>query len=124
MAQKAIIYGNAGAGAKSGRVTLSASETKTIKTGLASIKRFVMLKIAPDSGTLYHTSVNYDAEVSTAKYGQSGYNGSSAFGASPDVGTNSDAVRFVKINSVSGGDVSITAPSSSSYCGELTWYAE
>lgn len=116
--------GGGGSGIKGDNITLTASQTTTIETGLDSVKKFGIVKHAILGGDLYHAVSTYDADASTAKYTQSGYNGTASFGGNANINATADASRCVKINSISGGNVSITAPSSNAYAGNMIWYAE
>ena len=127
MAQKAIIYGDARGGSiKGGEVTLSQSgPAQTISTGLQTIKRFTISRRYGSDSAASATCSIYDADQTTSMYTQVGYNGSSAIGGNTNLNTTLDAARFVKINSVSGGEVSVTPPTGGAgYSGVFMWSAE
>lgn len=127
MSQKAIIYGNAGGGGiKGGEITLSqGGAAQTIQTGLQTIKRFTISRRYGSDGSASSNCSIYDADQTTSMYTQLGYNGSNAIGGNTNINTTLDAARFVKINSISGGDVSVTPPTGGSgYSGVFMWSAE
>ena len=105
--------------------TLTASQQKTISTGLSSVTKFtIVLTPKAESSYYWGNSCVYDKDVSSSKYLTFSWNGTTAHGASPSVGSSSGNDRLTSIKSVSGGDVTVIAPSSSSFCGDYYWYAE
>ena len=114
-----------GGNGASGNVNLTTGQTTTISTGLSSVKRFVIFQVFWD-GTYYWFSTSvYDADKNGTYYGGQQFNGINSFtGGKNALGTAVDSTRCVTINSISNGDISITAPSLSNYIGTFTWYAE
>ncbi len=128
MYQRAGISSGGGGSIKSGTLkNITAGSTVTISTGLSVVNRFVIVMDWVRTGVSNPISVAaYDRATSNSTYDvATGVNANSGNGGSNrPLGTAVSASMSFTINSVTGGDVSITIPSSygsSSYC---VWYAE
>ena len=124
MAMTEMNYGESASAVKSGTISLTGSAEIPIPTGLSTIKRFTLEKLANSSG-LYYCIVVFDADIDASTYGTVYYNGSATGGGKATIGSNApDTARLVTVKSISGGDVRVIPPTSSSFAGDYTWYAE
>lgn len=126
MFTEALAMGSGGGSSvKSDTMILTASQTTIISTGLSSVNKFIISREFTNSGTLINTYSLYNKNADSSKYITGGYNGESGISQIVNIGsTPTYPARSVIINSISGGDISITAPSNSAWNGDYTWYAE
>lgn len=118
--------GGGGGGIAGGEITLSqGGPAQTIQTGLQTVKRFTISRRYGAGGSASSNCSIYDADQTTSMYTQLGYDGSSAIGGNVNMNATIDAARLVKINSVSGGNVTVTPPTGGAgYSGVFMWSAE
>lgn len=105
----------------------TAAETKTIDTGLSTIKKFsIHMKWLRGTAQLYSSSF-YNRSNSTTTYGASaGVNASTGYGGGGvDIGTVAQRNYCLSIMQVSGGTVKVQFPAvSNSGSVYIIWYAE
>lgn len=107
--------------------TSATSTDMTIKTGLSTVKRF-MLRANPTYSTMatYTSILEYDADVDSTKYGGSLMYSSGAYGSNQlAVGTGSHNQCF-RLISISGGTVTLKSASATHYgeVNNIKWFAE
>ena len=112
-----------GGNAKYGSLSTSAGGTYTISTGLSSISNFTIYLKDTVCGVGINMAV-YSPSVLGSGYYYPSMNTSGCGGGSPgrmSVGTGDTSLYF-KINSVSGGNVSITVPTGSGHYGTPSYW--
>lgn len=126
MVMKALSGKGVIGGAQNGIISLTGSSEISIPTGLSTIKRFTLEKLANSSG-LYYSIVVYDADIDASTYGTVYYNGSATGGGKATIGSNApDTARLVtvKASGSSDGVIKVIPPTSSGFAGDYKWYAE
>ena len=117
--------GNGGGGGKSGSVTLTAGQELQIPTGLSNIKRFILYCANYTYNQLVFDEAFFDFDIVQNMYGTSAHNGENGgYATAKSIGTSSGNERLITIKSVSGGTVTVVAPSNSNFVGTFYWFAE
>ena len=128
MFQRAGTSSGGGGSIKSGTLdNITAGSTVTISTGLSVVNRFVIAMDWVRTGVSQPISVAvYDRATSDNTYDvATGVNANSGYGGqNRPLGTAISASMCFTINSVTGGDVSISIPSTYGYSSYCVWYAE
>ena len=120
--------GNGGGSAKSGTVTLTTNQEYSISTGLTSVTKFTIViphYFSSGGGQLAASVAMYDANATSSLYCAMAHNGENGgYATGKAIGTSAGNERLITIKSISGGTVTVVAPSNINFTGESTWYAE
>lgn len=107
--------------------TTSANQVMVIKTGLSSVKHFMLRATPKYSGYRTYVQVlDYNADTAPTKFGGACiYGGGAMGGCDFEIGVNSNGYNF-RMMSISGGDITIWSPANTYYeaCDNIVWFAE
>lgn len=126
MQAKMEVGGGSGANGATGTETVStASELKTINTGLPSISKFMLFMTSTKSGyTNISESVFYDADVPDKYRALASYNGTSGIQGQFALGAANNGCAPIVKAAPTGGTIEIYNASGGNWCvGNWVWVA-